>query len=180
MVEAGLCIRNEKGHVYDRFRERVMFPIINPSGNIIGFGGRILSGEGAKYMNSPESIVYDKGKNLFALNLAKKSDRGYFILVEGYMDVISLHQSGITAAVAGCGTVPEVARLEEICFSEPWSEKSILESLNAGTLFFVARIGDKICGYIGISIICKPVYTVICNRCKRRVFVIINIKGCST
>lgn len=113
MVEAGLCIRNEKGHVYDRFRERVMFPIINPSGNIIGFGGRILSGEGAKYMNSPESVVYDKGKNLFALNLAKKSDRGYFILVEGYMDVISLHQAGITAAVAGCGTAltREQARL---------------------------------------------------------------------
>ncbi|MBR1969049.1 MAG: DNA primase [Clostridia bacterium] len=113
MVEAGLCIMNEKGHVYDRFRGRVMFPIINPSGNIIGFGGRILSGDGAKYMNSPESIVYDKGKNLFALNLAKKSERGYFILVEGYMDVISLHQAGITAAVAGCGTAltREQARL---------------------------------------------------------------------
>lgn len=113
MVEAGLCIMNEKGRVYDRFRARVMFPIINPSGNIIGFGGRILSGEGAKYMNSPESIVYDKGKNLFALNIAKKSGRGYYILVEGYMDVISLHQAGITAAVAGCGTAltREQARL---------------------------------------------------------------------
>ncbi len=104
MVEAGLCIQNEKGHVYDRFRERVMFPIIDVKGNVIGFGGRILSGDGAKYMNSPESIVYDKGKNLFALNIAKKSDRGYYILVEGYMDVISLHQAGINAAVAGCGT----------------------------------------------------------------------------
>ncbi len=104
MVEAGLCIQNDKGHVYDRFRERVMFPIIDVKGNVIGFGGRILSGDGAKYMNSPESIVYDKGKNLFALNIAKKSDRGYYILVEGYMDVISLHQAGINAAVAGCGT----------------------------------------------------------------------------
>lgn len=113
MVEAGLCIQNEKGHVYDRFRERVMFPIIDVKGNVIGFGGRILSGEGAKYMNSPESIVYDKGKNLFALNIAKKSDRGYYILVEGYMDVISLHQAGINAAVAGCGTAltREQARL---------------------------------------------------------------------
>ena len=61
MVESGLCIHNDKGHVYDRFRERVMFPIIDVKGNVIGFGGRILSGDGAKYMNSPESIVYDKG-----------------------------------------------------------------------------------------------------------------------
>lgn len=113
IVEAGLCIQNDKGHVYDRFRERVMFPIIDVKGNVIGFGGRILSGDGAKYMNSPESIVYDKGKNLFALNIAKKSDRGYYILVEGYMDVISLHQAGINAAVAGCGTAltREQARL---------------------------------------------------------------------
>ena len=113
IVEAGLCIQNDKGRVYDRFRERVMFPIIDVKGNIIGFGGRILSGDGAKYMNSPESIVYDKGKNLFALNIAKKSERGYYILVEGYMDVISLHQAGINAAVAGCGTAltREQARL---------------------------------------------------------------------
>ncbi len=104
LVESGLCVRNEKGHVYDRFRQRVMYPIIDVRGNIIGFGGRIMSGDGAKYMNSPESIVYDKGKNLFALNLARKSKRGYYILVEGYMDVISLHQAGIDAAVAGCGT----------------------------------------------------------------------------
>ncbi len=104
LVEAGLCIKNEKGNVYDRFRGRIMYPIIDVRGNIIGFGGRIMTGDGAKYMNSPESVVYDKGKNLFALNLAKKSKRGYYILVEGYMDVISLHQAGIDAAVAGCGT----------------------------------------------------------------------------
>ena len=83
MVEAGLCIMNDKGHVYDRFRDRVMFPIIDPRGNIVGFTGRILSGDGAKYMNSPESIAFDKGKNLYALNLAKKSTRGYYILTEG-------------------------------------------------------------------------------------------------
>ena len=61
LVESGLCIRNEKGHVYDRFRQRVMYPIIDVRGNIIGFGGRIMSGDGAKYMNSPASSVYDKG-----------------------------------------------------------------------------------------------------------------------
>ena len=104
MVEAGLCIQNEKGHVYDRFRERVIFPIFDVRGNITGFTGRILSGDGAKYLNSPESIVFDKGKNLYGLNLAKKSSRGYYILVEGNMDVISLHQAGIDCAVAACGT----------------------------------------------------------------------------
>lgn len=104
MVDAGLCIMNDKGHVYDRFRDRVMFPIFDVRGNITGFTGRILSGDAAKYMNSPESIVFDKGKNLYGLNLAKKSTRGYYILVEGNMDVISLHQAGINAAVAACGT----------------------------------------------------------------------------
>ena len=104
MVEAGLCIMNDKGHVYDRFRERVMFPIFDVRSNIVGFTGRILSGDAAKYMNSPESIVFDKGKNLYALNLAKKSSRGYYILVEGNMDVISLHQAEINCAVAACGT----------------------------------------------------------------------------
>ena len=104
MAETGLCIRNEKGHMYDRFRDRVMFPIFDVRQNIIGFGGRIMEGDGAMYMNSPESIIYDKGKNLFALNIARKSKRGYYVLVEGYMDVISLHQAGIDCAVAGCGT----------------------------------------------------------------------------
>lgn len=104
LVDAGLCIMNDKGHVYDRFRERVMFPIFDARGNITGFTGRILSGDAAKYMNSPESIIFDKGKNLYGLNLAKKSTRGYYILVEGNMDVISLHQAGINAAVAACGT----------------------------------------------------------------------------
>ncbi len=104
IVEAGLCIQNSRGNIYDRFRDRIMYPIFDVRQNLIGFGGRIMEGDGAKYMNSPESIIYDKGKNLFALNLAKKSKRGYYVLVEGYMDVISLHQAGIDCAVAGCGT----------------------------------------------------------------------------
>ncbi len=113
MVEAGLCVRNEKNHIYDRYRNRVMFPIIDVRGNVVGFGGRRLSGDGAKYINSPESIVYNKGKLLYALNFAKKSSKGYIILAEGYMDVISLHQAGFTSAVAGCGTAltPDQARL---------------------------------------------------------------------
>lgn len=113
MVEAGLCIRNEKNHVYDRYRNRVMFPIIDVRGNVVGFGGRRLEGDGAKYINSPESIVYNKSKVLYALNFAKKTTENYIILTEGYMDVISLHQAGFTTAVAGCGTAltQEQARL---------------------------------------------------------------------
>lgn len=104
IVESGLCIRNEKNHVYDRYRNRVMYPIIDTRGNVVGFGGRKLAGDGAKYINSPESIVYNKSKTLYALNFAKKSSLNYLILTEGYMDVISLHQAGFTSAIAGCGT----------------------------------------------------------------------------
>lgn len=104
IIESGLCIRNEKNHVYDRYRNRVMFPIIDTRGNVVGFGGRKLEGDGAKYINSPESIVYNKSKTLYALNFAKKSSHNYLVLTEGYMDVISLHQAGFTSAIAGCGT----------------------------------------------------------------------------
>lgn len=104
IIESGLCIRNEKNHVYDRYRNRVMYPIFDARGNVVGFGGRKLSGDGAKYINSPESIVYNKSKTLYALNFAKKSSHNYLILTEGYMDVISLHQAGFTSAIAGCGT----------------------------------------------------------------------------
>lgn len=104
IVESGLCIRNEKNHVYDRFRNRVMYPIFDTRGNVVGFGGRKLEGDGAKYINSPETIVYNKSKTLYALNFAKKSQHNYLILTEGYMDVISLHQAGFTSAIAGCGT----------------------------------------------------------------------------
>lgn len=134
MVESGLCIQNEKGHVYDRFRERVIFPIFDVRGNITGFTGRILSGDGAKYLNSPESIIFDKGKNLYGLNLAKKSSRGYYILVEGNMDVISLHQAGIDCAVAACGTAftREQARLISkspvyLCFDSDGAGQKALE-----------------------------------------------------
>ena len=134
IVESGLCTMNDKGHVYDRFRERVMFPIFDIRGNITGFTGRILSGDGAKYMNSPESIVFDKGKNLYGLNLAKKSTRGYYILVEGNMDVISLHQAGINAAVAACGTAftRDQARLISkspvfLCFDSDGAGQKALE-----------------------------------------------------
>ncbi len=123
MAEVGLAVQNEKGHVYDRFRNRVMFPILDTRGNVIAFGGRILEGEGAKYVNSPESEVYQKRRTLFALNFAKNSKRDFIILCEGYMDVISLHQSDITEAVAGCGTA---LTEEQVSLLSRYTQKVVL------------------------------------------------------
>ena len=96
---------SEKGNrIYDRFRNRLMFPIIDVRGNIIGFGGRVMDDSTPKYLNSPETVIFNKRKNLFGLNLAKKSKLGYLILVEGYMDAIALHQYGFDCAVASLGT----------------------------------------------------------------------------
>ena len=106
LVSAGLAIRSNKGTgtVYDRFRDRLMFPIIDVRGNVIGFGGRVLDDSTPKYLNSPETIIFNKRKNLFAMNLAKKSKLDYIILTEGYMDAITLHQFGFDSAVASLGT----------------------------------------------------------------------------
>ena len=105
--ESGLVAVSQKnGNLFDRFRDRLMFPIIDVRGNVIGFGGRIMTNDksAAKYLNSPETLIFNKRKNLFALNLAKKSKLGYLILVEGYMDAIALHQYGFDCAVASLGT----------------------------------------------------------------------------
>ncbi|SHF07631.1 DNA primase [Clostridium fallax] len=106
IIEAGLAIRSEKGTVYDRFRNRVMFPVFNYKGKVIGFGGRVLDDSKPKYLNSPETLVFQKGTNLYGLNFAIKNGlpEKYFIIVEGYMDCISLHQYGISNAVASLGT----------------------------------------------------------------------------
>ncbi|MBE6950202.1 MAG: DNA primase [Ruminococcaceae bacterium] len=108
LIDSGLVSKSQKnGNIYDRFRDRLMFPIIDVRGNIIGFGGRIMNNNdpnAAKYLNSPETLIFNKRKNLFALNLAKKSKLGYLILVEGYMDAIALHQYGFDCAVASLGT----------------------------------------------------------------------------
>lgn len=89
---------------YDWFRNRVMFPIIDVRGNVIGFGGRVMDHSEPKYLNSPESVVFNKRKNLFALNVAKKTKMGMLVLTEGYMDTISMHQYGFDCAVASLGT----------------------------------------------------------------------------
>ena len=101
--DSGL-VSEKNGRIYDRFRNRLMFPIIDVRGNVIGFGGRVMDDSTPKYLNSPETLIFNKRKNLFALNLAKKSKLGYLILVEGYMDAVALHQYGFDCAVASLGT----------------------------------------------------------------------------
>ena len=100
ILESGLVNRNDNGRYIDRYRNRLMFPICDARGRVIAFGGRVLDDSKPKYINSPENIVYSKGRNLFGLNVAKKGDTKKLLIVEGYMDVISLHQRGITNVVA--------------------------------------------------------------------------------
>ena len=104
LLEAGLAVSNKKGGIYDRFRDRVMFPIIDLRGDVIGFGGRVLGDGTPKYLNSPDTPVFNKSRNLFALNLAKSTKLGRIVLTEGYMDTISLYQAGFDCAVASLGT----------------------------------------------------------------------------
>ena len=113
LFDAGLVRRGKSGGYYDTFRRRLMFPVIDVRGNVIGFSGRVLGDGEPKYMNSPETLVFNKSRNLFALNLAKKSKSGYIILSEGNIDVVSLHQAGFDSAVASLGTslTPEQARI---------------------------------------------------------------------
>ena len=105
LKDAGLVSVSQKsGNIYDRFRNRLMFPIIDVRGNVIGFGGRVMDDSTPKYLNSPETMIFNKRKNLFALNISKKTKLDYMILVEGYMDAIALHQYGFDCAVASLGT----------------------------------------------------------------------------
>ncbi len=107
LIEAGLCVKGRKDPdaTFDFFRNRLMFPVIAANGAVIAFGGRILSGEdGAKYMNTGDTLVYNKRHNVYGINLMKGRKLSDLIIVEGYMDVISLHQAGIDNAVASLGT----------------------------------------------------------------------------
>ncbi len=107
LKESGLVTVSQKnGNLFDRFRDRLMFPIIDVRGNVIGFGGRTIKKDStdAKYLNSPETIIFNKRKNLFGLNLAKKTKQNCLILVEGNIDVVALHQYGFDNAIASLGT----------------------------------------------------------------------------
>jgi len=113
IVTACVAAKGRRDNIYDQFRGRVMFPIIDIRGNVIAFGGRIMQGDGPKYLNSPDTPIFKKSRNLFALNIAKSTKEESLLLAEGYMDVIALHQAGFENAVATLGTAltDEQARL---------------------------------------------------------------------
>ncbi len=153
MFEAGLVKMRDNGTYFDAFVDRVMFPIFDVRGNIIGFGGRIMTerSDTGKYLNTAETAVFKKKENLFALNLAKNNPSGTLLLVEGYMDVISLHQAGITNAVASLGTAftPEQAGLVKryagkavLCYDSDEAGKKA--TLRAGEILTQAGIKAKV------------------------------------
>ena len=104
IAKAGLISIDERHGVHDKFWNRVMFPIMDVNSRVIGFGGRVMGDAKPKYLNSPETLIFDKSRNLYGLNRARSTRKPYFLLCEGYMDVISLHQAGFTNAVASLGT----------------------------------------------------------------------------
>jgi DNA primase len=116
LVDAGLIIQNEEGRRYDRFRDRIMFPIVNPRGDIIGFGGRVLGQGEPKYLNSPETPVFEKGRELYGLFQARQAIRaaGRVLVVEGYMDVVALAQHGVEYAVATLGTATTPVHVQKL------------------------------------------------------------------
>lgn len=112
LITANVAHRSSKGNLYDAFRCRVMFPIVDTRGAVIGFGGRVMDDKQPKYLNTAKTPVFDKGRNLFSLNFAKNSNSTHMILAEGYMDVIAINQAGFSNVVATLGTAitPDQAR----------------------------------------------------------------------
>ncbi len=104
ITASGVAVFDEKRGLHDKFWNRVMFPIQDINHRVIGFGGRVMGDGKPKYLNSPETEIFDKSRNLYGLHLAKQTRKGYFIICEGYMDVIAMHQAGFTEAVASLGT----------------------------------------------------------------------------
>ena len=116
LVETGLIVENDEGRRYDRFRDRVMFPILNARGNVVGFGGRVLGEGEPKYLNSPETVLFQKGQELYGLFQARNAIRntGRVLVVEGYMDVVALVQHGVEYAVATLGTATTPVHVQKL------------------------------------------------------------------
>jgi DNA primase len=114
LYRAGMILRRDDGGYYDRFRDRIIFPIRDQRGRAIGFGGRVLDDATPKYLNSPETPIFHKGRELYGLNQAKAGSAEHLLVVEGYMDVIALHQFGVRGAVATLGTAATREHLERL------------------------------------------------------------------
>ena len=125
MLKSGLIGITANGRIYDKFSERVIFPIADVDGRIIGFGGRILTSDKSKpkYLNSPTTPIFDKKLNLFGFNFAKNTKDDCYIFCEGYMDVIALHQAGFTNAVASLGTA---LTSEQVSLISEYTDKVLL------------------------------------------------------
>lgn len=133
LLAAGLAVQNKSGRLYDKFRNRLMLPVIDVRGDVIGFGSRVLDQSEPKYMNTSETIVYSKRRALYAMNLAKKTKRPNIILCEGNLDVVTLHQAGFDNAVASMGTALTV---EQIRLLSRYTKEIVIcyDNDNAGKL----------------------------------------------
>ena len=149
LIEAGVAVHDERTGLRDKFWNRVIFPIQDARSRVIGFGGRVMGDGKPKYLNSPETPVFDKSNNLFGLNLAKNARAGFFILCEGYMDVIALHQAGFSMAVASLGTSLTVGHAGLI---RRYTDRVVLsyDSDEAGVK--AAHRGIEILGRAGIGV----------------------------
>ncbi len=151
LKESGLMQVNEKQGMYDKFWNRVMFPIMDINNKVIGFGGRVMGDGKPKYLNSPETVIFDKGRNLYGLNYARTAKKRYMLVCEGYMDVISMHQAGFTNAVASLGTAltSQHATLlkrytDEVILTYDSDEAGIRAALRAIPLLKEAGISTKV------------------------------------
>lgn len=151
MKESGLMNVSERQGMYDKFWNRVMFPIMDVNGKVIGFGGRVMGDAKPKYLNSPETIIFDKSRNLYGLNIARTARKKYMLVCEGYMDVISMHQAGFTNAVASLGTAltSQHASLlkrytDEVILTYDSDEAGIKAALRAIPLLKTAGIATKV------------------------------------
>ena len=151
IIEAGLASHDDKFGTHDKFWNRVMFPILDASQKVIGFGGRVLGDGKPKYLNSPETMIFDKSRNLFGLNYAKNSRAGYMIICEGYMDVIAMHQAGFTMAVASLGTAFTTGQAlilkrytDEVILSYDSDEAGVKAAIKASDIFRQVGISARV------------------------------------
>lgn len=151
LAQSGLMNVDEKRGMYDKFWNRVIFPIMDVNGRVIGFGGRVMGDGKPKYLNSPETRVFDKSRNLYGLHIARTSRKKYMLVCEGYMDVISMHQAGFTNAVASLGTAltSQHASLlkrytDEVILTYDSDEAGVKAALRAIPLLKEAGVATKV------------------------------------
>ena len=151
LAQSGLMNVDEKRGMYDKFWNRVIFPIMDVNGRVIGFGGRVMGDGKPKYLNSPETRVFDKSRNLYGLHIARTARKKYMLVCEGYMDVISMHQAGFTNAVASLGTAltSQHASLlkrytDEVILTYDSDEAGVKAALRAIPLLKEAGVATKV------------------------------------